>query len=194
MSTLTRYAGPLALLAGVIWVIVILIQIVAPNGPTWIGLFPSVLLIGGAALGLQRRIGARTGRLGRGGAAATAVGSVAFITVVLFSLATGQFDTSTPPPPILRAFLLSSFFLWFLGSLVFAVGLIRAKAIEPIGGWLIVLGALATPLPWLIAGGQNPDPLPVTYLPLVLYGIGWVLVGYAARTPAPDLGLADQAS
>ena len=192
MSTLTRYAGPLALLAGVIWVIVILIQIVAPNGPTWIGLFPSVLLIGGAALGLQRRIGARSGRLGRGGAAATAVGSVAFIMVVLFSLATGQFDTSTPPPPILQAFLLSSFFLWFLGSLVFAVGLIRAKAIEPIGGWLIVLGVLTTLPASMIAGGQNPSP--VTYLPQLLYGIGWVLVGYAARTPAPDLGLADQAS
>lgn len=191
MSTLARYAGPLALLAGAIWVIMFVIQIVALNGPTWIASFASALLIGGAALGLQRRIGARTGRLGRGGAAATAVGSVALITVVLFLLATGQFDTSTPPPPILRAILLSSFFLWFLGSVVFAVSLIRAKAIEPIGGWLIVLGALAG-IVALIAGGQNP--LPVTYLPLVLYGIGWVLVGYAARTPAPDLGLADQAS
>ena len=74
---------------------------------------------------------------------------------------------------------------------MFAVGLMRAKAISPIAGWLIVLGAVVSPLS-VIAGGQNPPPF--IYLPLVLYGVGWVLVGYEARTPAPALGTAGQAS
>ena len=189
MSTLARFAGLLALFGGAVWVIANLIQMAAPLSYAWIGLFASVLLVGGAALGLQRQLGARTGMLGRWGAAATAAGSVALLAFLLYFVATGF--ATTPPPPILQVLSLLSLLLWLVGSLVFAVGLMRAKAISPIAGWLIVLGAVVSPVS-VIAGGQNPPSF--VYLPLVLYGVGWVLVGYEARTPAADIGMAGQAS
>ena len=191
MSTLARFAGLLALLGGAVWVIANLIQMADPSSFAWIGLFASVLLIGGAVLGLQRQLGARTGMLGRWGAPATAAGSVALLAFLLITVATGQIYATTPPPPILLVLSFLSLLLWLVGSLVFAVGLMRAKAISPIAGWLIVLGALVSPVS-VMAGGENPPAF--VYLPFVLYGIGWVLVGYAARTPAADLGVAGQAS
>ncbi len=191
MSTLTRYAGQLAMIAGVIWIVSILVQIAVPTAPTWIALFASILLIGGAALGLRGRFGARIGQLGRGAALATAVGSIALIAVVLFVLAAGLAHTNSPPPPIIIAASLLSFLVWLIASLVFAVSLMRAKAIEPIAGWLIVVGALVGVVV-LLAGGQKPPP--VIWLPLVAYGAGWVLLGYAARSPATEPTLASQPS
>lgn len=191
MSSLARFAGILALLGGAVWAIANLIQMADPLSFAWIGLFASALLIGGAALGLQRQFGARTGMLGRWGAVATAAGSVALLAFLLFIVATGQIYATTPPPDILVALTLLSLLLWLVGSVVFALGLMRAKAISPIAGWLIVLGAVVSPVS-LIAGGQNPPPF--VYLPFVLYGVGWVLVGYEARTPAADIGIAGQAS
>jgi hypothetical protein len=191
MSTLARFAGLLALFGGAVWVIANLIQMAAPLSYAWIGLFASMLLITGAVLGLQRQLGARTGMLGRWGAAATAAGSVALLAFLLFIVASGQIYATTPPPDILVALTLLSLLLWLVGSVVFALGLMRAKAISPIAGWLIVLGAVVSPVS-LIAGGQNPPAF--VYLPFVLYGVGWVLVGYEARTPAADIGIAGQAS
>jgi len=189
MGTLARFAGPLALFGGAVWVIANLIQMAAPLSYAWIGLFASVPLIGGAALGLQRQLGARTGMLGRWGAAATGVGSVALLAFLLFAVAAGY--VATPPPPILLVLSWLSLLLWVVGSVVFAVGLMRAKAISPIAGWLIVLGAVVSPVS-VIAGGQNPPSF--VYLPLVLYGVGWVLVGYETRRPVTDLGTAGQAA
>jgi hypothetical protein len=186
MSSLTRFAGLLALFGGAVWVIANLIQMVAPLSYAWIGLFGSALLIGGAALGLQRQLGARTGMLGRWGARATAAGSVGLATAVLLVIATGQIDSTTPPAQIFQALVLLSLLLWFVGSLVFALGLMRAEAISPIAGWLIVVGAMVVPV-LIIAVPQNPPP--IVYLPLVIYGIGWALVGYAARTPAAGIGV-----
>ena len=191
MSTLARFAGPLALLAGTVWVVAILIQAAVPLSWAWLGLIASMLLVGGAALGLQRNFGARTGNLGRWGAAATAGGSVGLIALTLFIFATGQATASTPPPSVLLALTVLMFLLWFVGSMVFALSLVRAKAISPIAGWLIVLGAVFGSM-LLIAGGQNPSPF--FFLPMGLYGVGWMLVGYEARTPAADTSVAGQAS
>ena len=190
MGTLARFAGPLAMLGGAVWIIAGGIQAVVPSAPSWIGVFAAILLIGGAAVGLQRQLGARTGRLGRWGAAATAIGAVALITSVLIVIATGQVNSTTPPAILLAMSLLSAL-LWFVGGLVFALGLMRAKAISPLAGWLVVLAAVIIPV-LVIAIPQNPPP--IVYVPLVLYGAGWMLVGYEARRQVADLGTAGQPS
>lgn len=192
MSTLARFAGPLALLAGTVWVIATLIQVAAPLSYAWIGLIASAPLVGGAALGLQHQFGARTGRLGRWGAAATAGGSVALIAILLVTVLTVPYATGTPPSPVVLAVSVGSFLLWLVGSLVFALALVRAKAVSPIAGWLIVLGAAFVVVLFLASAGQQPPSF--IFLPMALFGVGWVLVGYAARTTAADLGSAGQAS
>ena len=191
MSTLARFAGPLALLAGAVWVIAIVGLVTIPSAYIWIGLIAVMVLIGGAALGLRRQVGARTGRLGRWGAAATAVGSVATLAAVLIALATSGGNMTTPPPPVVLALSLVGFLLFLVGSIVFALSLIRAKAISAIAGGLIVLGA-ALGTVGIFAAGQNPSPY--FFLPFGLYGVGWMLVGYAALTTAPEIGVAGQAS
>lgn len=190
MGTLVRFAGPQALLGGALWIIAGLLQAAVPTAPTWIGLFASVLLIGGAAVGLQQQVGERSGRLGRWGAAATGVGAVALIACVLVVIATGQIN-STTPPAILVALSLLSALVWFVGGLVFALGLMRAKTISSIAGWVVVLGAVIIPV-LVIAFPQ--DPPPIVYVPLVLYGVGWMLVGYEARKPMAEVGIAGQAT
>jgi hypothetical protein len=190
MGTLARFAGPLALLGGALWVIAGLGQAAVPTAPTWIGLFASVLLIGGAAVGLQQQVGERSGRLGRWGAAATGFGALALMACVLIVIATGQFN-ATNPPAVLVALAGLSFLLWFVGGLVFALGLMRAKAIPQVAGWVVVLGAVIIPV-LVIVFPQNPPP--IVYVPLVLYGVGWMLVGYEARKPMAEVGIAGQAS
>jgi hypothetical protein len=188
MSSLTRFAGLLALIGGAVWVIANLIQIVVPSPLTSIGLLVSVLLIGGAALGLQRQIGARSGALGRWGAIASAFGSVGLTAVLLLLVATGQINTpSTQSSAILQVLFLLSGLLWVLGSVALALGLMRAEAISPIAGWLIVLGAVLGSV-LLMADPQSASP--IGFLPWLAYGAGWVLVGYAARTPATDPAVA----
>jgi hypothetical protein len=107
----------------------------------------------------------------------------------LVVIATGEAN-STTPPTILVAVAGVSFLLWFVGGLVFALGLMRAKAISPIAGWLVVLGALIIPV-LVIAIPQNPPP--IVYIPLTLYGVGWLLVGYGARKQEVGMGMAGQA-
>lgn len=190
MSTLARFAGLLALFGGAVWIIANLIQMAAPMSYAWIGLFAAILLIGLAALGLQRQFGARTGMLGRWGAAATAAASGILVVFLLYMVVTGGLYETTAPPPILVAISLLSLLLWVVGSVVFAVGLMRAKVISQIAGWLIGLGAVVSPLA-AIVGGQNPPPY--VFLPFVIYGIGWVLVGYETRAPVTEVGTAEQA-
>jgi hypothetical protein len=192
MSTLARNAGPLALLGGTVWVIATVALMAIPSSYAWLGLILAMALIGGAALGVQQQVGARTGSLGRWAAVATAAGSLATLALVVIALATSGGDMATPPPPVVVGLSLVAFLLWIVGSIVFALSLIRAKAIPSIAGWLIVLGAVVGTVA-LFGSGQNPSPL--FFVPLGLYGVGWMLLGFAARTTtASELKVAGQAS
>jgi hypothetical protein len=192
MSTLARNAGPLAVLGGTVWVVATVALMAIPSSYAWLGLIVAMALIGGAALGIQRQVGARTGNLGRWAAGATAAGSLATLALVLIALATSGGDMATPPPPVVVALSLVAFLLWIVGSIVFALSLIRAKAIPSIAGWLIVLGAVVGTVA-LFGSGQSPSPL--FFVPLGLYGVGWMLLGFAARTTtAAELQGAGQAS
>lgn len=191
MSTLARNAGPLALLGGTVWVVATLLQAITPSSYAWLGLIVAMALIGGAALGLQQQVRTRTGSLGRWSAVATAAGSAATLALVLIGLATSGGDMTTPPPPVVLVLSLVAFLLWIVGSVVFALSLIRAKAIQSIAGWLIVLGA-AVGTVVLFASSQSPSPL--FSVPLGMYGVGWILVGFAARkTTTTELNAVGQA-
>lgn len=192
MSTLARNAGPLALLGGTIWVIATVALLFTPSSYAWIGLIIAMAVIGGAALGLDRQIGVRSGSVGRWAAIATAAGSAATLALVVIALATSGGDMTTPPPAVILILSLGSFLLWFVGSIVFALTLVRAKAIAAVAGWLIVVGATVGTV-GLFASGQTPAPL--FYGALALYGVGWMLVGYGARSPiAAKLNVAGQPS
>ena len=191
MSTLARFAGPLALIAGAVWVMAILLLVVAPQSYVWLALIAAMILIGAAALGIQHQAGARTGRLGRWGAVATAAGSVGILVSLAFALATAPLTSTTPPPPLVVAVSFASFFLWLIGGIGFALGLIRGHAMSAIAGWLIILGsAFGTAL--LAVGGQNPQPW--LFLPMALNGVGWLLLGAEARTPVAQIPVAGHAA
>ena len=192
MSALTRYAGLLALLGGTVWVVATASQMIIPSSYAWLALIVAMVLMGGAALGLQAQVGARTGNLGRWAAAITAAGSVALIALVLIALALTGGNMTTPPPPVVITLTFVAFLLWLVGSIVFALTLLRAKAVPPVAGWLIVLGAALGTVA-LFAAGSTPSAL--FYLPLGLYGVGWMLIGFAARTTTTaEPGIAGQAT
>lgn len=194
MSAPTRFAGPLALLGGGVFVLATLTLVVIPSAYSWIGLIVAMVLIGGAALGLQRQVGARTGSLGRWAALATAAAALALIALVLIALATTAGDMTTPPPPIVIALSSVAFLVWLVGSIVFALSLIRAKAVPALAGWLIVLGAAVGSVAIFASGASGPNPSPLFFLPFGLYGVGWILVGSAARTAAAERSSAGYAS
>jgi hypothetical protein len=73
--------------------------------------------------------------------------------------------------------------------MVVALGLVLADAISPIAGWLIALGSIVGTV-LLAAAGQNPPSF--MFLPLALTGVGWVLVGIQAHTPASAMPVAGQ--
>ena len=191
MSTLARNAGPLALLGGAVWVIAVVSLMAIPSSYAWLGLIVAIVLMGGAALGLQAQVGARTGRIGRWAAIATAAGSVALIALVLIALAMTGGSMTTPPPPVVITLSFVAFVLWVFGSVVFALVLLRAKAIPPVAGWLIVLGAALGTVALFALG---PSSSVLSYLPLGLYGVGWILIGFAARSTTSTRGVAGQAT
>ena len=195
MSSLARNAGPLALLGGAVWVIAVVSLIAIPSSYAWLGLIVAMVLMGGAALGLQAQVGARTGRIGRWAAIATAAGAVALIALVLIALALTGGSMTTPPPPVVISLTFVAFLLWLVGSTVFALTLLRAKAVSPVAGWLIVLGAVLGTVALFVSSSSGSTPSVLSYLPLGLYGVGWILIGFAARsTTSTELGVTGHAT
>jgi len=141
-----------------------------------------MVLIGGAALGIQRQAGARTGSLGRWSALAAGGGPFALIALMVIALVSTAGDMATPPPAVVIGLSLVAFLLWAVGSVGFAFSLIRAKAISATAGWLIILGAGVGSVALFGSGASGKDPSPLFFLPLALYGVGWMLVGLGTRT------------
>ena len=179
MTTLNRYAGQLTVVGGAMFAATNIIQIIVPSAPAYFGLFASIPVLGLAVLGLRGRFGDRTGRTGRWAATASALGGIGTPVLLLLIIGasaianpTGQGDRSP-----LAELPFVAFLAWYLGSIIFALALIRARAVQPLASWLIVVGGLLG-IGAFVMGGQNPEPLFGT--PLVAYGAGWVLVGWTA--------------
>lgn len=181
MDTLARWAGYLAIAGGALMAVILVALTVSPNSPVS-NLFVAVIpLLGGGVLGLYQRTRGAVGQLGRVSAWLSTLGIFGLLVVGVYGIATNQLTTdSTAPDPLLPLWGITSV-AWLGGSTVFAAALVRARALSLPGAWLVLAGAVGG-LAVSILGGQNPPP--VTFLVFAMYGVGWVVLGYAA-TRAP---------
>ena len=182
METLARWAGYLAIAGGALVAVLVVITTVDPNSSAWFAFFAVVALLGAAVLGFQERAKAATGQLGRASAWLSALGALALLAVFAFAVATDRLsfeeDASSDP---LAPFWLVTALAWFIGNIGFAVALIRARVLSPIGAWLVLAGAIVGLAVTAVLGENLP---PALYLLFGLFGIGWVVIGYAAVRPA----------
>jgi len=181
MDALSRSAGYLAIAGGAVATVLVGVVAYDPNTAAWNGFFLVVALLGAAVLGLESRTRALTGQLGRVSAWLSAIGAAALLVVFAYAAATNQmnFDASAASDPLMPFWAVTAI-AWFLGNIGFGVAIVRAKALSANGGWLVLAGAVAGVGMSLI---PSAPPVPLTLL-FGLFGIGWVVVGYAA-TRAP---------
>lgn len=177
MDSLARWVGYLAIVGGALAAIVVGVAVYDPKTEPWSAFFVVVALLGAAVFGFERRTRPATGQLGRASAWLSTIGAVALLAVFVYAAATDKLNfaaTATSDP--LTPFWIVTAIAWFLGNVGFAVAIIRAGALSVIGGWLVLAGAVAG----LVASALPPDNLPSAVMALFgLFGIGWVVVGYA---------------
>ena len=177
MDTLARWAGYLTIAGGALMALILVVLTVSPDSPVTYAFIAVIPLLGAGVLGLYQRTGSAVGQLGRGSAWLTALGLTGMLVVAVYGLATNQFSTDPNAPDPLEPLFIVTSFAWLGGSTVFAAALVRARALSLPGAWLVLAGA-AGGLLVSILGGQNPPPW--TYLVFAWYGVGWVVLGYAA--------------
>jgi hypothetical protein len=190
MDTLGRWAPYLTMAGGALFTLALIIVTFSPTSPAWYGMFAATVLLGGAVAGLYWQTRPATGRLGLTSAWLAGLGSVVAVPVTAYGIASGEFSNlqaqnASMTPSLAVAF--AAFTAWLVGSLGFAVALVRRRTLSRLGAWLVLAGALVavvtTPL-----YGMTVDPT-LTALLTLLFGlmpVGWIVIGYAAyrRTAA----------
>lgn len=185
METLARWAGYLAIAGGVITAALVVITTVDPESPAWFAFFLVVLLLGAAVLGFEKRTRPTTAQLGRAAAWLSAIGALALLGVFAYAAASGGISTEgeySPADDPLTPFWVVTAAAWFVGNIGFAVALIRGRALSAIGAWLVLAGALIGLLLTAVLGENLPAAV---FLLFGLFGIGWIVIGYAALRPEP---------
>jgi len=180
MNLLARWAGYLAIAGGAVMVVMLFLVVITnpATSPAWNLLWAVVASLGAGVLGLYERTKSAVGRLGRVSAWLSALGALGLLIVAAYAIATNQLNTDpNAPPDPLWPFWIITFGAWLGGNVVFAVALIRARALSLSGAWLVLAGAVAG-VAASILGGSNPPP--ALFLVFVLFGVGWVMLGYAA--------------
>jgi hypothetical protein len=185
METTARYAGWLALVAGALTVAVTVILLVLPDSPAWMGFFAVALLLAFAIVGLERRTSAATGALGRWSAWLTIGALVAVLAVLIWSSLsygelTGEYDFANDP---FLPFWLVTGTAWLLGTVGYAVALVRGGVSPSLGAWLVVIGALASV--GALVGVAVGLPIVVATACLGVFGLGWLMIGYSAVAHQP---------
>jgi len=106
--------------------------------------------------------------------------------VVVFayaSVATSSLSSSgtySPASDPLTPFWIVTAFAWFLGNLGYAIALVRARAMSTVGAWLVLAGAVVGIAVTAVLGENVP---PAAYLLFGVFGIGWIVIGYAIVQP-----------
>jgi len=188
MDTLARWAGYLAIAGGVVMAALVVIVTLDPESPAWFAIVPVILLLGAAVLGFEKRTRGATGSLGRGSAWLSAIGAIGLLGVFAYAAATGgistsgEYDAATDP---LTPFWIATAAAWFIGNLGYAAALLRGRALSAIGAWLVVAGTLIGLVLTAVLGENLP---PVAFLLFGLFGLGWIVIGWAALRAERAMG------
>jgi len=181
MDALARSGGYLVIAGGGLMVALLVVLAASPTGPAIYAFFLVTVLLGLGVLGLAVQPGARIGRFGQVSAWAAALGGLAVVVVGAYAIGTNQFSTDIGgDDPLGPLFALTST-AWMFGSLGFAIALLRAGAIPPLGAWLVLAGTISAIVVGSLAATSYPA---LSYLSAVPFGAGWVLIGSAAIRPA----------
>lgn len=181
MSMLARWAGYLAIAGGAVMTVLLVIVALDPDSPAWNLFFLVVAFLGAGTLGLAERTKGVIGQPGRAAAWVSALGALGLLLVGAYAIATGQYSAgATGSDPLTPLYIIVSL-AWLIGGLVFAAVLIRARALSPIGAWLVLVGAVAGVVASSV-GGENPPS--AIFLVFVVFGVGWIVLGYAATQKA----------
>ena len=175
MDLLERWAGYLAIAGGALTAVLVGVVAYDPNTSAWSAFFLVILLLGAAVPGMERRTRTATGRLGRVSAWLSTAGALGLLAVFVYAAATGQMSFEEGAGGLAPLWAVTAV-AWFLGNIGFGLAVARAGVPSRIGGWLVVIGAVAG------AGlGVIPNAMPPQALTLVfgLFGIGWIVTGYA---------------
>jgi len=185
MKTLARWAGYLAIAGGAVMVVMLVLVVITDpaTSPAWNLLWVVVALLGAGVLGLYEQTRSAVGQLGRVSAWVSALGGLGLLLVAAYAIATNQLDSGQTGPDPLWPFWIVTFGAWMGGNVGFAVALIRGRSLSSLGAWLVLAGAVIG-LAASFFGGANPPAALI--LVFVLFGIGWIVLGYAATRQAAD--------
>lgn len=181
MGMLARWAGYLAIAGGTTMTLILVIVSVDPESAVWNLFFVVVALLGAATVGLAERTKGTLGPLGWRSAWVSALGALGLLLVGAYAIASNQYSTgATGSDPLTPVWIVVSL-AWLIGSLGFAVALIGARALSPLGAWLVLAGAVFGTAASIVAGENPPSAL---YLVFVVFAGGWIMLGYAATRKA----------
>lgn len=180
MSLVARMSPLLLLGGGAAMVALLVAMTIDPLSPAIYGFFVVAPAIGLGVLGSLLSADDGAGALGRTSAWVAALGGITVVIVGGYAIATDQFMAGAGmagDDPLAVPFMLTSM-AWMVGSLGFALALVRTGMIPPLGGWLVLAGtALAIGLGTLL-GSIAPQLSPLS---AVLFGVGWAVVGWNTR-------------
>lgn len=170
-EALARWSGPLALIAGAVFIGFI---VLLSAGVGWYA-YPLVfVLLGAAAAGVAARHWSALTMLGRASAGLSVIGATLVLVLWMVGPALGLAAADS---------LWWIFLIAFLAFLVGNVGLaVAIFAAHRAGAALLGAGALIGVI-LLFFGGEDPSPLVI--LPVLLFGAGWVLIGWDLRAGRP---------
>ncbi len=179
METLARWAGYLAMAGGaVVAVMLVLVVVTDPaTSPAWNLFWVVIALLGAGVLGLYERTKSAVGQLGRLATWVSAIGALGLLITGAYAIATNQLDTSGNASGPLWPLWIVTLGAWLGGNLVFAMTLIRARSLSSLGAWLVVAGAVIASVGSLLGGANPPAALLLLF---ELFGLGWIVLGYAA--------------
>lgn len=182
MSLLARSSSSVLILGGALMTVLLAVMTVAPASPAIYGFFVVAPAIGIGVLGARLVAGGGAGRFGRFSAWIAALGGIMVVFVGGYAIVTNQFSAGVgagSDDPLAIPFMLTSM-AWMLGSLGFALALVRSGTIPALGGWLVLLGTVTAIVLGTLLGSIAPELSPLTALP---FGIGWSVVGLQLRGP-----------